>query len=40
VPEGREWLQELAKGAPDERLTQEAKAALRRLDRERGTAKP
>ena len=33
TPEAREWLQALAKGAPQARLTQEAKACLRRLER-------
>jgi len=33
TPEARAWLQELSKGAPGARLTQEAKAALRRLEK-------
>jgi WD40 repeat protein len=35
TPEAREWLRELAKGAPGAPLTQEAKAALARLDKAR-----
>jgi RNA polymerase sigma factor (sigma-70 family) len=33
TPEARAWLQELAKGASGARLTQEAKAVLRRLEK-------
>ncbi len=36
TPEAREWLRALADGAPQSRLTQEAKACLKRLERRPG----
>jgi WD40 repeat protein len=38
TPEAREFIKELAKGDPEARLTQEAKAALRRWDRRESAA--
>jgi hypothetical protein len=38
TPECRQVLQDLARGAPEARLTREAQAALRRLSRRGGTA--
>ncbi len=36
TPEARQVLEQLAKGAPEARLTQEAKASLERLAKQQG----